>query len=467
MKDKKRRLELYSFYDFNGIALHLQKMANKGWMIEKINGSLWTYRRIEPAKLHFTVSYYPEASEFDAEPSQNQKIFYDFCAHTGWILAVSYAQMQIFYNQQENPTPVETDPVLEIETLHRAAKKSFLPVVFVLLFLALSGLALFIMRLSENPLSLLSSSSDIFTGFVWLVYLLICMMELSGYYIWRHKAKKAALTGFFLKTNRYAGLQRFFAGIIFLSVVYWFFRVFFTAPVSIRVYAALMFLYMAVLFFVVGAVKRFLKKKKTSAGINRTVTLISCMILAFVMMGSITFAIIKASQTGILERNEKTYEYNGITFTIHQDELPLTVEDLLPVAFDGYNYERRESESLFLGRSDMWQHARFDAENYDEMPEIQYTITQVKAPFLYDFCKMSLLNEKQDETADGSVIFPDSWQPADAAPWAAAEAYRHHFGADMTNNYLLCYKDYIVEIRFSWEPSPEQMAVAAEKLKEE
>ena len=133
MKDKKRRFEIFSFLDYTGIAAHLSKMAEKGWMVESMTNFGWTYRRIEPKKLTFYVSYYPKASEFDPEPTEEQKIFHDFCEHTGWILAAVSAQMQIFYNERENPVPIETDPMLEVETIHAAAKKSYLPAYFVLL----------------------------------------------------------------------------------------------------------------------------------------------------------------------------------------------------------------------------------------------------------------------------------------------------------------------------------------------
>ena len=33
MKEKKRRIERYSFYDRTEIARHLERMAEKGWLI--------------------------------------------------------------------------------------------------------------------------------------------------------------------------------------------------------------------------------------------------------------------------------------------------------------------------------------------------------------------------------------------------------------------------------------------------
>ncbi len=137
MREKKRRIELYPFYDHTGIAAHLEQMAKKGWMIEHMSNWSWTYRRIEPETLHISVCYFPDASQYDPEPSADQKTFYDFCACTGWEFVCTYAQMQVLVNRQEDPVPIETDPVLETDTIHQAVKKSFLPGQFVLLLIAI------------------------------------------------------------------------------------------------------------------------------------------------------------------------------------------------------------------------------------------------------------------------------------------------------------------------------------------
>ena len=164
MKNRKRRVELLSFYDHVGISRHLEKMAAKGWMLEKITNLGWVYRRIEPKQLHFTVSYYSQASEFDPEPTEDQKTFYDFCAHTGWQRACSSAQLQIFYNERENPTPIETDAKLEVQAIHASAKKSFIPAYLALLVIALLNGGLFVSGIMGDPIKALSSPSRLCAG---------------------------------------------------------------------------------------------------------------------------------------------------------------------------------------------------------------------------------------------------------------------------------------------------------------
>ena len=56
MKETKRRLETFSFYDRTGLEEHLARMAAEGWLLDKIGQFLWHYRRIEPKKLTFSVT---------------------------------------------------------------------------------------------------------------------------------------------------------------------------------------------------------------------------------------------------------------------------------------------------------------------------------------------------------------------------------------------------------------------------
>ena len=64
----------------------------------------------------------------------------------------------------------------------------------------------------------------------------------------------------------------------------------------------------------------------------------------------------------------------------------------------------------------------------------------------------------------GGIVFTDHYEPADPAPWGAQEAYQVYFSDSFLNTYLVCWEERIVEIKFYWEPTPEQIRLAAEKL---
>ena len=49
--------------------------------------------------------------------------------------------MQIFYNEQEHPVPIDTDAELEVETIHEAVWKSYFPGQIVLLVMGINAAA--------------------------------------------------------------------------------------------------------------------------------------------------------------------------------------------------------------------------------------------------------------------------------------------------------------------------------------
>lgn len=462
MKKTKRRIETLSFWDHTGISSHLEKMAVKGWMIEKIVNTGWVYRRIEPKIVHFAVSYYPKASEFDPEPSEEQKMFHEFCAHTGWKLVCTSAQMQIFYNEQEEPIPIETEPELELQAIHASAKKSFLLPYSLFLVSALMNIAMFISSLLGDPIELLSNPSRLFSGFAFLMLALLSSVEMISYVCWLIKAKKAAKHGEFLRGISTSAFQKGALLLVILGAVYWTVNYIVFGDSLKRWVAIVMGIYMPALFIIVNATKEFLKRKKASRGVNRIVTILTSFVISFSMMGLVVYGTLFASSHGwFADKDEETYEHGGMTWVIHQDELPLVVEDLVEIEYDGYIKERRGDSSMLLGQFFLHQRPRYDEKEYASIPQIEYTITQIRVPALYEFCKNRLIYEKE-------VLYPieeQEYKSVDASSWGAKEAYRLYdpqYGAQ--DVYLLCYDNVIVEIMFDWEPVKEQMAIVGEKL---
>ena len=53
----------------------------------------------------------------------------------------------------------------------------------------------------------------------------------------------------------------------------------------------------------------------------------------------------------------------------------------------------------------------------------------------------------------------------DPSPWGANEVYRLYQEEGWYMNwYLLCYEDRIIDIRFDWEPTTDDMAIVNQKL---
>lgn len=72
--------------------------------------------------------------------------------------------------------------------------------------------------------------------------------------------------------------------------------------------------------------------------------------------------------------------------------------------------------------------------------------------------------ERQDEIHD-DFVFEDHFEEIDPTPWGAEEAYQLHWSDSILDTYLVCWETRILEIKFYWQPTGEQIQIAAERLK--
>ena len=455
MKTKKRRLEYYSFYNHTGIEQHLKEMAQKGWMLESISNLYWIYRKIEPKDIHFCVTYYPRASDFDPEPSEDQQTFHDFCAHTGWKLACTWHQMQVFYNEKESPIPLDTDPIMEVDTLHRACKKNFLPSYYLLLALGLLMGGYFLARIYFDPIGLLSSSSQMLSGFAYLCLLIISLAELCTYFSWHRKAKKAAQDGIFVDTPSTKLIQQTVVIVLMFAAAIWLLNLFTLSNRMLAWIAVAMLLSMFLIIFAVNWIKHGLRKLKASRGLNRTLTLAACFLLPTILMGGITYATL----SGIFSNVNQTVPFDDSV-------IPLSITDFYEVDEQKYIEQNRNNETFALGQRVVHMFGDWNAEDFHELPDLQYTITTVKSPIIYEWVKDQMYWD-MDESDDKDIPVGHRLvlKEQDPAPWGANEVYRLYQEEGWYMNwYLLCYDDWIIDIRFDWEPTVDDMAIVKQKL---
>lgn len=454
MRDRKWDFIPFSFYDTTGMARHLEKRAEQGWLVERMTNLGWHYRRTEPRRLRFTVTYYLRASAFDPEPTEGERTFHDFCAQTGWQLAASSGQMQVFYNEDPDPVPIHTEPALELAQVGRMARRA-LPLQIFLLILGLWWGAAWVWSLLYSPIDLLSSAYNLATGPIWLVLALWCGADLACYLSWRRRAKKAALLGEFVPTKGCHKLLLAMLVVTVLSLVYIFIA---DRKPGFRLVLILILAGYALLFVAVNGVKNFLKARKASRALNRGVTLTVDVVLAFVLMGGIMGGLVWGITTGRISSMEELIDP------------PLSVEELTGVEDDRY-ITRRQAESTFLiTERNFYQHIFYDQlQPGERFATLDYTIVDVHLPFLYDWCVEELLHDRDDwtaETEDGEEVRLYAYVAADPAPWGAERAWRRWRAVENvpTGDWLLCWPGRIVVLEPGFELTQAQMALAGEKL---
>lgn len=473
MKDRKRRMELYSLYDRSGMEEHLTQMAERGWLLEEIGTYLWTYRRIEPKKLTFSVCYFPKASQFDPQSSEEQETFYDFCRHTGWILAASNAQLQVFYNEGQDPVPIDTDPAGEVETVHKAMKKSFLPGHLLLLGAVLLFGGRLFSDLQKDPIGTLSNPANLFLCLCLILLLVMAATEIGTYFHWHRKAVKAAQQGEFYGTKGHQKLQVAALILLFAGLLFYLLSLFASASRMARVLTILLFLiYVPGISLLVGGIRGYLKKQGTSAGVNRAVTFVGSVVIILLLVLGVNIITLCVSDLGWLrEGNTVTYEYQGEVYTLHREPAPLTLEDLLKGDFSRYSLYWQGTQSPLLGQYTANQWPIGPVELFPEAFHLDYEVILVKIPALYDLCRETKLHERDDWGGRNPAWQGYAYAPTDPAPWGAEEAYQWVPGDGADNDrdahqFLLFYPDRVVEINLQWEQAPTaaQMALVGEKL---
>lgn len=360
----------------------------------------------------------------------------------------------MFYNEKEAPIPLETDPIMEVDTLHRACKKNYLPSYYFLLVLSILFGGYSLAGICFVPIDYLSSSSRMITGLAYLCLFAISILELIAYFGWYSKAKKAARDGIFMDTPSTTIFQYFIMLVLMVGVVWWFANLFAADDPLLLWIAVVLSIGFFCVIFLVNGIKLGLKKAKASRGANRTLTLAACAILPMILISAVVYVGIAAGRNDWIPANQDAAS------------LPLLVSNFYDVDDDDYIQQNSGSQTFLLGHRDAHLYGNWDIEGGGELPDLKYSITTVKFPLLYDWCKDQMYRE-MDESEDGEIPagHRNVLKSEDPSTWGAVEAYRvYNEEGWWLNRYLICYEDRIVDIRFDWEPSAEDMAIVNQKL---
>lgn len=417
---RKRRLELFPFYDTENIAAHLSHMAERGWALSEINQYFWTYTQIPPEKRTYGIAFFPGASQFDPKPTAQQAEYLEYCEEARWHYVTQWHQMQIFYTTAENPTPLETDERLKLEVVHRAMKKSFLPGTWAIL--ALFAIQLFLQRNTwESPLEFLANGTTQMGMLSSLMICLLCIFQLICYYRWYKKSRAATEAG---GACQRAGKALSRIGLLTLVCVCGFLlcQFYFMAGQSLLGISLLIFLLFLGMFWLLFQLQKLLKKR----GVSRKMNLFLTILISVLLTIGITAAIFIAIVSDVFPPKKAAEVYtrtlsNGEEYSIEleQDALPLTAADLAEIPTDApYSSACRRSAS-FLASSMECSQLCFDPAL--DVPELEYEIYDLRVSALTDWALSSqmeyiLQQRKRFHTPESSyepVSFTDdirAWQ---------------------------------------------------------
>lgn len=422
-------LPLYSFYDHTGMVEHLEKMARRGWRLDKLGGVLWRYVPIEPRRLKYALVYFPEVSGFEPTPPESHLRLQELCAQAGWVLAATAGKFQVYYNEDPDAVPLETDPGIQVDMIHRTMKRNFIPSYLLLSAVAVLQLFMQISELNENYSVWYSGKAHYFSGATWMMLptwgslLLIYLLELGRYFWWYHRAKKRAEEGLHTPSPRSWWIQLLAIVLLMLLVISWTT----VGKMSGFIFAVLAAMLLAMVLSI--GLSKLLKVVGVSAKVNQAITIgVACILSLMAVMSVSNFTIQSRRQAEKMDA-----------------VLPLRLEDLGYIAPEKAWEQVDEQHSPLVSFTRIWQRREYP----QEPMEMDYIMVDVHFKPLWDVCL-------QDYLKNGA-------QTVDAAPWGARQVWQLEDQYEVV--YLLCWDDRMVYMELEEAPSDAQKAIIGEKLK--
>lgn len=461
-KDIKTFQGKFAYYDRTGMQDYLERKALEGWQLYKKQfASDWEFKRIVPRKLHYAITYIPQYSNEDSFLLSKEKDEYiELCTQSGWQYVCVYKNMVIFLSEEENPLPLETDPETELETINKAVLKNYMPKL-ILLTVGLAALSAFLIYdFFNNTIEFsfgLGGRIYILTVFV-LLFAFYTVTELLAFFRWRKKAVAAAAIGKFTSTSLHNKLSDTILVVVcILSVL-----LLLSAAIISNDKTAFGFLAATIASAIVSHFIDKLKEKYSDGWKKHILNIIS--VLVFIALIACSYFIEFRSQLD--KEPVETYKSNfgNHEFHVYKDDIPLKLEDLeFDINSKYYSYCTNTEKSLFVVKTESTQTARLDAENYSQLPELRYTVYEIRKHFLYERCLADLLNDAEDYYSDGQTEYEETA----SSLWNANKVYQL-IGPKVTEGrYLICYDNSIVEIVLDSELTTEQIKIAAKTFNDD
>ena len=456
MSRTKRLFVPLSPYDQQAMETLLERQATQGWLLTQMGNWVWTFAEIQPRPLQFAVTYFSKATEYDPLPTDEQRDKEDLCAGSGWHLAARRHDIQVFYTADADALPLETDPVVRVENLHKAMVRLTIRPRLLTLVLCLFWMGFSWLDFRQDAIRFLSDGFKVITLPVWFLLLLACVVEPVACLAWYRRARRAAAErDAFLPPRIPVRVSRVFVAMAFLLLC----LAAFGSNLPPQWYLAWLLICVAA----IGGgtlLRKHLQCRDTPAGLNKAAT--SFLVLAVYMVGIVVLlAVSVGSHPGQADHVVAgSYEQNGRTYDLYNDSLPLTVEDLTDT--DAVYSRKATTSASFLLRRSLYDQSPV-VPQYAGTPTVWYTIYDTDFVFVQDMVVHQLLEEHQDEVNEDGTVLQDSFVAIDPEPYSVQAAYQLQWSTiGPVPHYLFCWKDRVVELQFAYlEPTEEQLVKAA------
>ena len=415
MKKHKRIPVTYQYFDYEGIQAYLERMASDGWRLESI-GTLWTFRRAEPARAHYTVVYLPRTSQYDPVNSPTITEFDDYCRETGWFRVCSSGKMHVYCSEDENPVPIDTDESIKLENVRKSAVRSFvLPMILMVGCLSMIGNSF--ISFFTKPVEAFSSYTNMTLAIMTLLAAMMTAVGIVHLAMWVRKSRKLIEGGGqCASTAGFRRIYRLVHCLIIITILLW--AVSITAENNFT--TALATICLAALLWGIILLIRMVSNKMRKRGTPRTVNRIASIALCFVF----TFTILFSSITFLMNMEDDSADGS---IKHHTFLMEMEVKSITPGDADA------DSDGATPGDD-----------------EFACTILRINNHWLYEKCLNQWLNEDYEiyEMMGIPSGNNDKYRRENTEDWGigANALYRYYFAGEPEDKWIMCYPGMIVKL---------------------
>lgn len=443
MKQKKQ-LNLYPFYDLEGMEAHLERMGERGWKLKKTNGLFFTYEPCEKKTVHYAICCGGESSAYTPGPDCPEPSFRKHAEAGGWSQVCATEKLQVYCSEEPNPGPFHANPYDRIEGIRQAAG----PVLFLygtMMGLGILSLLLFFFKLKNTPINLLSGALGILSPLVLTLLAAYSLADMILYFRFKNAADVAATRKEFAKVSFH--MNGIFSYLLILTAAVLCFGAVTSGGSPLMKTFVICLSVVLALILLLGYFKNLLLERGKSKGLLAALNVL----LALILVGGVIFSMNSLNRADTLFSGSLPVRAQDVG--LHEDS-----ESLMEYGRSKASFLLRHTEA---SQVDMKEDGSYDA-------VLSYELVDSRMMGVDGFVTEHYLNRMSGAammTEDGELVHPNHYEQADPAPWGAEKAWQVVTEGEKGNVFLLLFEDRLAEIGSAVPFTPEQMKAIGEKLR--
>ena len=185
------RMNALTVADMKSYEHRFAKMAERGWMLDKLGQYFHRYQSAEPCTKRFFVDLLPKIGAFDYQDNKEAQEYREDCEELGWTFVAANRQLHVFCVGDDSPVPESVHPDNETQARNflQVCRRYELPTFFLSVFLICY---LLISRLARDGATVLLSDFTTFLLLGYVVFLVAAFWILGFVLIWYLRVSNSA-----------------------------------------------------------------------------------------------------------------------------------------------------------------------------------------------------------------------------------------------------------------------------------